>query len=157
MQGTWERDPMSVIEKILFVFIAPWTKIKFYGVVTIWHLFLWIWYWTQRSREGQHSEGTYCLYEKQGKSEGFDSCDRSRFLLQIGFKSSIHGPMWRGNLMEDLKKYRAPPLYYVKLCASFQSHRWIQTGDTVRKLSIWVKIGGFCPVWPQNLTDDLEK
>ena len=32
-------------------------------------------------------------------------------------------------------------LYYVKLCASFQIHRWIQTGVTVRKLSIWVKIG----------------
>ena len=56
--------------------------------------------------------------------------------LKIGFKSLIYGPMWPGNRM-------AAPLYYVKLCASFQSHRWIQTGVTVRKRSIWVKIGDF--------------
>ena len=30
-------------------------------------------------------------------------------------------------------KKRAPLLYYIKLCASFQSHGWIQTGVTVRK------------------------
>ena len=35
---------------------------------------------------------------------------------------------------------RAPLLYYVKLCASFQIHRRIQTVDTVRKLSVGVKI-----------------
>ena len=100
---------------------------------------------------------------------------------------------------------RAPLLYYIKLCASFQIHRWIQTGVTVRKRSIQVKIGNFwsrvtlklttghlfyatssfvhhfkatskfkvksqsrktwfgsksaifCPMWPWNLTDDLEK
>ena len=56
-----------------------------------------------------------------------------------------------------LKKYRAPLLCYFKLCASFHSHLWIQTGVTVRKCPIWVKIGDFCPVWPSNLTDDLEK
>ena len=38
---------------------------------------------------------------------------------------------------------RAPLLYYIKLCASFQIHRWIQIGVTVRKRSIWVKIGNF--------------
>ena len=31
-----------------------------------------------------------------------------------------------------LETNRAPLLYYVKLCASFQIHRWIQTGVTVR-------------------------
>ena len=31
----------------------------------------------------------------------------------------------------------------MKLCASFQSHRWIQTGVTVRKRSIRVKICDF--------------
>ena len=35
---------------------------------------------------------------------------------------------------------RAPLLYYIKLCASFQIHQWIQTGVTVRKRPIWVKI-----------------
>ena len=110
-----------------------------------------------------------------------------------------------------LKNTREPLLCYIKLCASFQSHRWIQTGGIIRKRSIRVKIGDFlssvtskfdgrpwksighlfndassfvhhfiavsefklklqsenaqfgsksviyCPVWPWNLTDDLEK
>ena len=38
---------------------------------------------------------------------------------------------------------RAPLLYYIKLCASFRIHRWIQIGVTVRKRLIWVKIGNF--------------
>ena len=38
---------------------------------------------------------------------------------------------------------RAPLLYYIKLCAAFQSHWYIQTGVTVRTLSIQVKIGNF--------------
>ena len=42
-----------------------------------------------------------------------------------------------------LANIRAPLLYYTKLCASFQIHRWIQLGVTVRKHSIWVKIGDF--------------
>ena len=42
-----------------------------------------------------------------------------------------------------LENKRAPLLYYTKLCASFQIHRWIQIGVTVRKRSIWVKIGNF--------------
>ena len=42
-----------------------------------------------------------------------------------------------------LENYRAPLLYYIKLWASFQIHRWIQTGVTFRKRSICVKIGIF--------------
>ena len=38
---------------------------------------------------------------------------------------------------------RAHLLYHIKLCASFQIHRWIQIGVTVRKCLIWVKIGNF--------------
>ena len=41
------------------------------------------------------------------------------------------------------KNNRAPLLYYIKLCASFQIHRWIQIEVTVRKLSIRIKIGDF--------------
>ena len=55
------------------------------------------------------------------------------------------------------KNNRAPLLCYFKLCASFHSHWWIQTGVTVRKRPIWVKFGDFSPVWPWNLTDDLEQ
>ena len=42
-----------------------------------------------------------------------------------------------------LKNNKAPLLCYFKLCASFQSHGWIQTGVTVRKCPIWVKIDNF--------------
>ena len=41
------------------------------------------------------------------------------------------------------KNNRAPLLYYIKLCVSFQIHRWIQTEVTLRKRSIRVKIGDF--------------
>ena len=109
------------------------------------------------------------------------------------------------------KNNTEPLLYYIKLCVSFQIHRWIETEVTLRKRSIRVEIGDFlslvtlkfdgwpwktighlfyttssfvhhfkfisksklklqsgnaqfgwksaifCPVWPWNLTDALEK
>ena len=130
---------------------------------------------------------------------------------QFGWKSAIFCPVWPWNLTNDLEKQQGILLYYFKLCATFTRHRWIQTGITVRKRPIWVKIGDFlsrltlkfdgwpwktighfsyatssfvqhiigigefylelqsgnaqfgsksaifCPVWPWNLTDDLEK
>ena len=41
------------------------------------------------------------------------------------------------------KNNRAPLLYNIKVCASFQTHWWIQTAVTIQKCSIWVKIGDF--------------
>ena len=41
---------------------------------------------------------------EQGKSEGFDSCDRPSNHAQILSKSSIFQPVWPWNLMYDLKK-----------------------------------------------------
>ena len=150
-------------------------------------------------------------FEKQGKSEGFDSCDRPSNLAQIWSKSSIFVPCDLEIWWMALENNRAPLLYYIKLCASFQIHQWIQIGITVRKRSIWVKISNFlsrvtlkfdrwhrktiehlfyvassfvyhftaisefklelqsgnaqfwsksmifCPVWPWNLMDDLQK
>ena len=128
------------------------------------------------------------IFRKQGKSEGFNSCDRHNNHTQIAFKS-IFQPIWPWNLMDDLEIWwmtlknnsmtsllcqalciisnplvnsnwshsperhnsgqiwqffvlcdlniwwmtlqnnRAPLLYHVKLCASFQSHGWIQSGN----------------------------
>ena len=42
--------------------------------------------------------------KKQGKSEGFDTCDRPSNLTQIGLKSYIFQPMWSWNLMDDPEK-----------------------------------------------------
>ena len=60
---------------------------------------------------------------------------------QFGSKSAIHCPVWPRNLTDDLENNRASLLCCFKLCASFHSHRWIQTKVTVRKPSIRVKIG----------------
>ena len=62
---------------------------------------------------------------------------------QFGSKSVIFCPVWPWNSMQwmTLKNNRDPLLYYINLCASFQSHRWIQTKVTVRKHSIRVKTG----------------
>ena len=58
----------------------------------------------------------------------------------FSWKSSIFVPcnldFWQTTLINN----RAPPLCYFKLWASFRSHQWIQTGVTVRKRPIWVKI-----------------
>ena len=54
-----------------------------------------------------------------------------------------------------LKNNRAPLQYYVKPCASFQSHGWIQIGVTVRKCSIWVKKSAiFCPILRMTLKNN---
>ena len=46
----------------------------------------------------------YMRMQKQGKSEGFDSCDRPSNLAQIWSKSSIFCPLWPWNLMDGLGK-----------------------------------------------------
>ena len=56
-----------------------------------------------------------------------------------------------------LENNRASLLCCFKLCTTFHSHRWIQTGVTVRKRPIWVKFDDFRAMWPWNLMDDLEK
>ena len=42
-----------------------------------------------------------------------------------------------------LKNNRVPILCYFKLCVSFRTHCWIQTGVTVRKRPIWVKTNDY--------------
>ena len=54
-----------------------------------------------------------------------------------------------------LKNNMVPLLCYFKLCASFRSHLWIQTGVTVRKRPNCGKIGfDLCDLdlWPLTLT-----
>ena len=140
------------------------------------------------SREKLYEVIGYRLrWNKQGRSEEFDSCsrhgnDRPCNIIQIGLKSSIFRPVSPWNLMDYIEKQsgcssmfcqalciiskpfvnsnwsyspetpnsgqnrwfffvpcdleiwrmalkndRAPLLCYVKLCASFHSHQWIQT------------------------------
>ena len=78
---------------------------------------------------------------EQGKSEGFDSCDRpSNLKLDSNqFFRLCDSEIW----WMTLQKYRTPLLCNFKLCASFRSHWWIQTWVTVRKRPIWVKLDDF--------------
>ena len=62
---------------------------------------------------------------------------------QFGSNSKIFRAVWPWNLTYDLENNRAPLLCYFKLCASFRSHWWIQTGVTVRKRPISVKFNNF--------------
>ena len=59
---------------------------------------------------------------------------------QFGSKLAIFFPCDLEIWWITLKNNRAPLLYYIKLCATFQSPWYIQTGVTVRKRSIRVKI-----------------
>ena len=63
-------------------------------------------------------------------------------------------PMWPWNLMDDLGKNRASLLCCFKLCATFHSHRWIQTGVTVRKRPIWVKFDYDLEIWQMTLKNN---
>ena len=145
---------------------------------------------------------------EQGKSEGFDSCNRPSNWIQIINCSAcvtlkfdrwpekqqgtsfilsqalciISNPVMNSNWsysLETLSSGRnwwyfvlcdleiwwmavelnmAPLLYYIKLCASFQSHGWVQTGVTVRKRSFQVQVGNFCPcdleIWWMTLKNN---
>ena len=62
---------------------------------------------------------------------------------QFGSKSMIFEPCDLEIWWMTLKNNRAPLLCYFKLCASFRSHWWLQTGVTVRKRPIWVKFDDF--------------
>ena len=77
---------------------------------------------------------------QQGKPEGFDSCDRPSN-LKLDSNRQFFRPCDREIWWMTSKNNRALLLYYVKLCASFQIHWWIQTGFTVQKRSNRVEIG----------------
>ena len=96
---------------------------------------------------------------KQGKSEGFDSCDLPSNLTQILLKLDSNRRFFaRVTLKFDgwpPNNNNARLLYYIKLCVSFQIHQLIQTGVPVRKRPIWVKFNDFFShvtlqfdVWP---------
>ena len=60
---------------------------------------------------------------------------------QFGLKSTIFWALCELKIWQmTLENNRAPLLCYFKLCASFHSHCWIQTGFIVRKHPNWGKI-----------------
>ena len=81
-----------------------------------------------------------CIISKPSKNSNW-SC--SPETLNSGQNRRLFVPCDLEIWWMTFKNNRAPLLYYFKLCASFQSHWSIQTGVTVRKRSIRVKIGDF--------------
>ena len=81
-------------------------------------------------------------HSQQGKSEGFDSCDRPSN-LKLDSNRQFFRLCDRKIWWMTLQKYMTPLLCNFKLCASFRSHWWIQTWVTVRKRPIWVKFDNF--------------
>ena len=90
-----------------------------------WHVYI---SQTTFTRQGFDKTLSYCITSEQGKSEGFDSCDRPSNFTQIGFKSLIFQPVWPWNLMDELEQGKSE---------GFESC----DRPTVRKCPIWVKIG----------------
>ena len=82
--------------------------------------------------------------QQQGKSDGFlIAAIGLVILLKLDSNRRFFKTVWPWNLMDDPKNNRAPLLCYFKIFASFGRHWWIQTGVTVRKHLIWVKIDDF--------------
>ena len=78
-------------------------------------------------------------------------------IVAIGLVTQMHsnrrliGPCDLDICWMTSKNSSAPFLLYLKLCASFQSHRKIQTGFIIQKPSFRVKTGDF-PMWPWRMT-----
>ena len=72
--------------------------------------------------------------------------------VKINFFGACHLEIWQ----MTLKNNRAPLLSYFKLCASFHKNLWIQTGVTVRKRLILVKIFAPCDleIWRMTLKNN---
>ena len=64
--------------------------------------------------------------------------NRASPLCCFNLCATFHSHRWIWQM--TLKNNRAPLLCYFKLCTSFGNHLRIQTGVTVRKHPIWVKI-----------------
>ena len=65
------------------------------------------------------------------------------FVRKIPIRTKVGDVCAPCDLKFDRWKDNRGLLYFVKLCVSFQSHRRIQTGATIRKRSIRVKRGDF--------------
>ena len=99
------------------------------------------------------------MRNQQGKSEGFDSCDRPSNLTQIGFQSSNNQPVWPWNLTNGLEKQLDTfPILHQVLCSisnpsvnlnwsySLETLNWVKIGDSLSRVTLkfdrcWKTIG----------------
>ena len=113
--------------------------------------------WTSHIAAWSQLKKILKMKHKQGKSEGFEIFDR-HIVRERPIWVKIGDVLYRVTLKFDgwpWKTIGPSLLRCFKLCASFHSHWWIQTGVTVRKRPIWVKFDDFLSrvtlkfdVWP---------
>ena len=123
------------------------------------YLYLEIWPWKSQVKVMGSKVSSQMIADEQGKSTGVESSDRPSNLTQTGFKLSIFGQCDLEIRWMTSKNNRAPLLYYIKQCASFQSHLLIQTRVTVWECSLRVKIRDvFVPcdleIWQMTLKNN---
>ena len=97
-------------------------------------------------------------HSKQGKSEGFDSCDWPSNLAQIWSKSSIFSAcvtlkfdVWPRKILRHLFYTTSSFVYHFKSIGEFKLKLHSGNAQFGSKSAI------FCPLWPWNLMDDLGK
>ena len=97
-------------------------------------------------------------HSKQGKSEGFDSCDWPSNLAQIWSKSSIFSAcvtlkfdVWPRKILGHLFYTTSSFVYHFKTIGEFKLKLHSGNAQFGSKSAI------FCPLWPWNLMDDLGK
>ena len=167
--------------------------------------------WVDTMRPGQNDQNFTSFFFNKANLRDLIAATGLVILLKFDPNHQFFSPCDLEIWCMTSKNNRAPLLYYIKLCVSFQIHRWIQTEVTLWKRSIRVEFGDilslvtlkfdgwpwktiwhlfyttssfvyhfksisefklelqsrnaqfgsksaiFCPVWPWNLTDDLEK
>ena len=96
--------------------------------------------------------------EQQGKSEGFDSCNRPCNLAQIWSKSSIFQPVWPQQFDVWPQKIKGHLSYTTSsFVYHFKSIGELKLKSQSGNAQFGSKSAIFCPVWPWNLMDDLGK
>ena len=105
-----------------------------------------MWHWNLID-DLEKQKGTF-FYPYASFMHHFVAIDESKLELQFwnahfGSKSAIFVPCNLVIWWMNLKNNWTPLLTDFKLCAPFRSHCWIQTGATVLKRQICVKIGDF--------------
>ena len=135
----------------LWPWLFAWTSLLSM-IITSENFMIIRWHKQRKSCDGQTDGWTESFIKllgrslkKQGQSEEFDSCDRPSNINQVGFKSTIFWPRMIFKFDGWPQKIIGHLLYATSsfACASFHSHQWIQTGVTVQKRPIRVKIGDF--------------
>ena len=96
-----------------------------------------------RQADEQWTTGSYRSKQNKANLKDLIVATGLIILLKLDSNRRFFSPCDLEIWWMTLKSNRTPLLYYIKLYASFQFHQWIQTGVSVQKRRIQVKIGNF--------------